>query len=64
MKTVYCPVIDGQIDGTTCMEIVDVADGLISKGILEDYDPAIPWSEEQRQKCLNCKWHADLETAD
>jgi len=35
MKTVYCPVIDGQIDGTTCTEIVDVADGLINKRIFE-----------------------------
>lgn len=61
MKTVYCPVVDDQIDGTTCMEIVDVADGMINNRVLEDYDPAIHWNEEQRQKCLNCKWHADAD---
>ena len=43
------------------MEIVGVADGMINERILEDYDPVIPWNEEQRKKCLNCKWHADIE---
>lgn len=59
MTTVYCPVIGGQVDGTTCMEIVDVVDGMINKRILEDYDPPIPWNEAQRRKCLNCPYHAD-----
>lgn len=61
MKTVYCPVINGQIDGTTCQEIVDVADGMLSERILEDYDVKTVWNEEQRQKCLVCPYHADLD---
>lgn len=60
MKTVYCPVIDGQVDGTTCLEIVEVADGRIDKKIFADYDKKFTWNEEQRQKCLACKWHEDI----
>ena len=26
MNTVYCPVLDRQVDGNTCLEIVLVAD--------------------------------------
>lgn len=57
MKTVYCPVTGRQVDGTTCLEIVMVADGEMDQSILPD---AIDWSEEIRQKCLHCKWHDDL----
>lgn len=60
MKTVYCPVIDGQIDGTTCMEIVDVVDGLINERILDDIEEVAVWNDEQKQKCLNCPYHADI----
>lgn len=61
MTTVYCPIVGGQVDGTTCMEIVDVADGMISKRIFEDYAMRIQWDENQRQKCLNCPYHSDAE---
>ena len=61
MKTVYCPVIDGQIDGTTCMEIVDVVDGLINERILDDIEEVTVWNDEQKQKCLNCPYHADVD---
>ncbi len=61
MITVYCPVIDGQIDGTTCLEIVQVADGELNERLLNDIPEVMQWNEEQRQKCLNCKWHADVE---
>lgn len=61
MKTVYCPVIDGQIDGATCMEIADVADGMMNERVLQDIDTAVIWNEEQRQKCLSCKYHGDVE---
>ena len=61
MNTVYCPVIEGQIDGATCMEIVDVADGMISERILKDYNPPIQWNDNQCKKCLKCKWHADFD---
>lgn len=58
MNTVFCSVLDRQVDGTTCFEIVLVADGEINKRILPD---GLEWNEEQRQKCLNCKWHEDLD---
>lgn len=61
MNTVFCPVRGEQIDGTTCLEICLVADNMVKERILDDYDPIIPWNEEQRQKCLNCKWHTDVE---
>ena len=58
MKTVFCPVTETEIDGTTCLEIVLVADKEASEQILPDN---IIWNSEQCQKCLNCKWHNDIE---
>lgn len=60
MNTVFCPVRGAQVDGATCLDICLVADDMVKERILEDYEPAIPWDDEQRQKCLNCKWHADI----
>lgn len=58
MKTVYCPVINGQIDGTSCLEIVLVADREAKPSILPE---SVIWNEEQCEKCLACKYHADVE---
>ena len=58
MNTVYCPVMDKQIDGTTCLEIVLVADRMINKRVLPEN---LCWDEGQRTKCLQCKWHDDVE---
>lgn len=57
-NTVFCPVTNGQIDGTTCLDIVLVADREAKPSILPE---GVKWSEEQRQKCLACKYHADIE---
>lgn len=59
MKTVHCPVINGQIDGSGCFEIVLVADREAKPSILPQ---SIEWNEEQRQKCLSCPYHADLDS--
>lgn len=57
MKTVYCPVIDGQIDGDNCMLICDVADKLLKPSVLSsDTD----WNDEKKRLCLKCKYHEDL----
>lgn len=58
MNTVFCPVMNKQVDGTTCLEIVLVADREAKPSILPD---GTAWNEEQRQKCLSCPYHADLE---
>ena len=58
MNTVYCPVINEEIDGGACLVICDVADGMIKSSVLSE---RITWNEEQRQKCLACKYHADLD---
>lgn len=58
MNTVFCPVREEQVDGTTCLEICLVADNMVQERTLPE---GITWNEEQRQKCLNCKWHADIE---
>jgi hypothetical protein len=57
-NTVFCPVINGQIDGTTCLDIVLVADREAKPTILPK---GVEWSEEQCKKCLACKYHADIE---
>lgn len=58
MNTVCCPVMNKQIDGTTCLEIVLVADREAKPSILPQ---ELEWNEEQRHKCLSCPYHADLD---
>lgn len=60
-KTVYCPVIKDQIDGTSCLEICIVADGEIRSSVLS---PEIEWNEKQREICLACKYHAEIQEDD
>ena len=57
MKTVYCPVRNEQVDGTTCLEICIVADREAKPSILPE---GTVWNENQREKCLNCQYHADI----
>ena len=64
MQTVYCPVKGNQTDSTDCITVCDVVDGLLNSSVLYDGKPGesiLPkstiWDEEQRQKCLNCKYH-------
>ena len=58
MNTVYCPVMEKNIDGSTCLEIVLVADKEASSNILPD---ALGWNEQKCNLCLSCKWHSDIE---
>ena len=58
MKTVYCPVLNRRVDGTTCLEIVLVADREAKPTILP---PHTEWNEKQREKCLHCEYHDDIE---
>ncbi len=57
MKTVYCPVMKKQIDGTTCLEIVLVADNEMKPQILP---VDLEWNATKRNDCLCCMWHSDL----
>ena len=59
MKTVHCPIKDAQVDGGDCLVICDVADRMIKPSVLPE---GIVWNEEQRQKCLSCPYHADLDS--
>lgn len=58
METVYCPVLDRQVDGTTCLEIVLVADGEMKPTILPK---GLEWNEDVRAKCISCPYHDDLD---
>lgn len=57
---VYCPVMGERVDGRDCFEICEVADHYINESILEDFPHPPVWNEAQREKCLHCKWHADV----
>ena len=58
MKTVFCPLKNNQINGTDCMLTCDVAGQMVKPTVLP---PEIgEWTEEKRQICLKCKYHADL----
>ena len=58
MNTVYCHVLDRQVDGNTCLEIVLVADREAKTSILPQ---GLEWNDKQREKCLQCPYHNDLE---
>ena len=57
MNTVFCPVMNKQVNGATCLEIVLVADREAKSSILPQ---GLEWNEVQREKCLKCPYHADL----
>ena len=57
MNTVFCPVKNDQIDGNDCYIVCEVADNMLKKKFLPE---GIQWNEEQKQKCLNCPYHADI----
>ncbi len=57
MKTVFCPVMGKAVNGTDCLIICDVADKLINPRVLPE---GVEWSEEQRKKCKECQYHADI----
>ena len=57
-KTVFCPIKGDQIEGDECLIICDVADRYIKPSVLPK---EISWNEKQRDKCLNCRWHYDLD---
>ena len=43
------------------MVICDVADRLLNPSVLPN---GITWSEEQRERCLKCPYHTDLESSE
>ena len=57
MNTVFCHVKNDQIDGNDCYIICEVADNMLKEKFLPQ---GIKWNEEQKQKCLNCPYHADI----
>ena len=58
MKTVYCPVKNGEINGADCYIICDVADGYVNSTLVPK---GIEWNDEQRKKCIDCQYHAIIE---
>ncbi len=58
MKTVYCPVKGDHINGTDCITVCDIADGLINPSCLPD---GIEWNDSQIKTCKACKYHDDIE---
>lgn len=55
--TVPCPVKGDEINGDDCIIVCDVADGMIKPTVLPE---GIELNEEQRKKCKQCKYHADI----
>ena len=65
LNTVFCPVLNGQINGDDCLEICEVADRMIKPFVLYDTPAVLPegvlWNEILRRKCLTCPYHNDLD---
>ena len=58
METVYCPLKGDQINGTDCLVVCDVVDGLFKPTVIPK---DIAWTEEKREICEVCKYHNDIE---
>lgn len=58
MKTVYCPIKNDQINGDDCYLLCAIANEEVSSRVLPS--GVDHWDEEQRQKCLKCKYHEVL----
>ena len=54
-KTVYCPVLDRQVNGDECYNITMTSEGMGCKEILpEDLDEL---TNEMKKICFACEWH-------
>ncbi len=54
MDIIYCPVADKNVGIDDCIITRDVADRLVKPSVLPE---GISWNEEQRAKCISCKYH-------
>ena len=52
MNTVYCPVLDRQVDGNTCLEIVLVADREAKTSILPQ---GLEWNNSSVKSASNVR---------
>ena len=55
---IYCPVARRVISSIDCLEITDVANRIMKPGVLQTFTPPIEWNEKQRNRCLQCPYHA------
>lgn len=55
-KTVYCPILDKQVDGPECFEIAMASEGLGS--INMTLDDGRKLTDDMKATCLSCEWHA------
>lgn len=54
---IFCPVAQRVLEIIDCMEINDVARKIQIPRVLESFSPPIPWNEDQRKICENCKFY-------
>lgn len=54
---IFCPVAQRVLEIIDCMEINDVARNIQIPRVLESFSPPIPWNEDQRKICENCKFY-------
>lgn len=54
---IFCPVAQRILEIIDCMEINDVARRIQIPRVLESFSPPIPWNEDQRKICENCKFY-------
>jgi len=56
-KTVFCPIKQGQVNGTDCILICDVADKMVKPNLLPE---GMEWNETKRKMCQECQYHNDI----
>ena len=55
----FYPLLNRHVDDADCMEICAVADGELSKDVIQTFDNAPAWSEEAKNTCLKCCFHSE-----
>lgn len=61
MTAIHCPILGKEIDGATCLTIVDVADHVLTETALQPIlAKGEEWTAKKRKTCLECKYHDDI----
>lgn len=58
-KTVFCPVLQRQVDGDECFDLSMVAEGTTPDRFLPNGLNPEDFTDKKKEACLKCKYHPE-----
>ncbi len=58
-KTVFCPVLQRQVDGDECFDLSMVAEGTTPGRFLPNDLKPEDFTDDKKDTCLKCKYHPE-----